>query len=140
MKKIILLIVCFLFAQLIFGKEFIIKPIKIDNPKIPLNIRFLTSGSMMGRKFLRVSILVEEVYPSIFIEEIIRGNVEGEADKVKGYYLISGFDIAKKFGYTWLIGLKFNKWNSWNEFEMSDTKTRFLIRYNKHKQFQIKAK
>jgi hypothetical protein len=143
MKKIVLVFVLFGFllcTQTAFGNEFTVKPIEIENPEIPLNIRFLTTGSMLGSKFIRVSIMIEEIYPSIFIEEIIRGEVEGEPDKIVSHYLISGFDIAEKFGYTSLMGLKFVKWNAWNEFEMADKKIEFVVRYNDKKQFQIKSK
>jgi len=60
MKKTIILFSLLFFTHITFGKSFYIKPLEIENPGIPLNIRFLTTGSIVGNKYLRVAILVEE--------------------------------------------------------------------------------
>ena len=60
-----------------------------------------------------------------------------DPDKVTGAFFLSGFDIAKQFGYQRLGGLTFNKWISGNEFEMEDNKTQFAIESGAKKTLSI---
>ena len=118
-----------------------ILPVTPATITIPSNIHYLTMGPrLQGKKSLRVSIIVEEIYPSIFVEEITFGDVEGAPDIVTNSYFLSGFEIVKKIGgkkWSPLNNINLIKWHKWNQFEMKHNKTKFKIIYNSKNNFNL---
>ncbi len=137
------IVCCLIFSNIAMAaQKSLINPTTIDPIAIPLNIKYLTKGPVFKEdSVLRVSIVMEEIYPSIYIEAISRGSEEGEPDKVKKYYFLSSFDIAKKIDIKagFLIGLKFLKWEKWNEFILKSEKKKFKLKYNSKHQFEIEV-
>ncbi len=83
MKQLVIILILVLLLPTYVSAETIqIKPIK-DATKIsiPTEVYFLTTGPRhMNKKALRISFVVEEIYPSIYVEEITYGDTEGDPD------------------------------------------------------------
>ncbi len=142
MKTNVLILFTFLVALFVqpasMGQSVTIKAKDTPPLSIPLNVRHLSTGPReLGRRGLRVCIVIEEIYPSIYLEEIAYGNVEGDPDLVTTSYYLNGFDVARAFGYRWLEGLRFMNWISWNKFEMEDSRTHFRISYHSDGQVEM---
>ncbi len=120
-----------------------ILPITPATIAIPTNIHYLSMGPRFrSEKSLRVSIIVEEIYPSIFVEEINFGDVEGDPDVVAKSYFLSGFDITERLGEnkrTRLNNINYIRWLQWNEFEMKHNEIKFKITYNSNSKFNIET-
>jgi hypothetical protein len=102
---------------------------------MPVNVHFTTTGpGMADNKRLKVSIIVEEIYPSIYIEEITVGEEDKRALATRTY-LLNGSDIANSLGYKWLSGLHFVEWIDGSQFEMEDDTMRFVIQYTSKREF-----
>ena len=131
----------FFSASSIASEKNTILPIKSVTIAIPTNIHYLSMGPRFrGEKSLRVSIVIEEIYPSIFVEEITFGDVEGDPDIVTKSYYLSGFDVTEKLGekkWSRLNNINYIKWHQWNEFEMKHNKIKFKIIYNSNNKFNI---
>ena len=127
-------------ASSIAAEKNIILPAKSASITIPTNIHYLSMGPRFRVKRLRVSIVVDEIYPSIFIEEITSRDTEGKPDIISNSYYLVGEDITGKLGdkkWSRLDTFKSIKWHKWNEFEMNHKKIKFKIIYNSNNKFNI---
>ena len=141
LTPLIYLVFCLFLPVSAASEKSNILPITPATITIPSNIHYLTMGPrLQSKKSLRVSVVVEEIYPSLFIEEITFGDVEGDPDIVTKSYFLSGFDIVKKLGgkkWSPLNNINLIKWHKWNEFEAMHNKTKFKIIYNTKNNFKI---
>ena len=140
LTPLIYLVLCLFLPISAASEKNNILPITPATITIPSNIHYLTMGPRLQGKSLRVSIVVEEIYPSIFIEEITFGDVEGDPDIVTNSYFLSGFEVVKKLGgkkWSPLNNINLIKWHKWNEFEAKHIKTKFKIIYNSKNNFNI---
>lgn len=145
MKYIIITFIsCVVFLGNSSAETIKVNPIKGATISIPTEVYFVTTGPRhMDRKALRISIIIEEVYPSIYVEEITYGDTEGDPDIITSSSWLNGFDIAKafnykdKYGYEYLTNLQFNSWTKWNEFTIKERHNKFKIKYNSNNNFDV---
>ena len=111
---------------------------------MPTEVYLLTTGPRyMNKKALRVSFVAEEIYPSVYVEEITYGDTEGDPDIITRSSWLVGSDIAaafkyrEKYGYEYLTNLEFKSWSKWNEFTIQEKHNKFRIKYNPDNKFNV---
>jgi hypothetical protein len=111
-----------------------VEPLNVPDAQaiaIPLHVMSVTtSPANDDGKVLRVALYLEEIYWSLYVEEIVRGMTEGDADQVTNSYRLDGGAIAQQLGVEYPQPVQFGEWNAWNSLTMTSGDVAFTLDYD----------
>lgn len=133
-KILVLITVLFSFGTCFAANPKIVLIEKNAGSIAPLNLEFVTTSS----SGMRVLVLRGEIYGTIIVQQIKRGQTEGEDDTLVGSYRISSDDLANKLGiHSLKFPFDFIKWDSPQSFRMKTSDKVFTIKFDGSSVFTI---